>query len=116
MCAPLSLLPLQAAFRQPAESCGAPNPSPVKRWPILKRKSESRCSTEPAVFRSLPMQASLCLEKPALSSGVWINSKAVAKDLAGGLEPELRVAVDVMFPMEVLTCAVSDFQAKFRST
>jgi DNA-binding transcriptional LysR family regulator len=42
--------------------------------------------------------------------------KAIAKDLAGGLEPELSVAVDVMFPIEVLTCAVSDFQAKFPNT
>jgi DNA-binding transcriptional LysR family regulator len=42
--------------------------------------------------------------------------KAVAKGLAGGLEPELSVAVDVMFPIEVLTCAVSDFQAKFPNT
>jgi DNA-binding transcriptional LysR family regulator len=42
--------------------------------------------------------------------------KAIAKGLAGGLEPELSVAVDVMFPIEVLTCAVSDFQAKFPNT
>jgi DNA-binding transcriptional LysR family regulator len=42
--------------------------------------------------------------------------KAIAKGLAGGLEPELSVAVDVMFPIEVLTCAVSDFQAKFPKT
>jgi DNA-binding transcriptional LysR family regulator len=42
--------------------------------------------------------------------------KAVAKDLAGGLEPELSVAVDVMFSIEVLTYAVSDFQAKISNT
>jgi DNA-binding transcriptional LysR family regulator len=39
--------------------------------------------------------------------------KARAKDLAGGLEPELSVVVDVMFPMPVLTCAVAAFQAEF---
>jgi DNA-binding transcriptional LysR family regulator len=42
--------------------------------------------------------------------------KAVAKDLAGGLEPEVSVAVDVMFPIEVLTAAVSAFQAEFPRT
>jgi len=39
--------------------------------------------------------------------------KARAKGLAGGLEPELSVVVDVMFPMPVLTCAVAAFQAEF---
>jgi DNA-binding transcriptional LysR family regulator len=39
--------------------------------------------------------------------------KARAKDLAGGLEPELSVVVDVMFPMPVLTCAVAAFQTEF---
>ena len=39
--------------------------------------------------------------------------KARARDLAGGLEPELSVVVDVMFPMPVLTCAVAAFQAEF---
>jgi DNA-binding transcriptional LysR family regulator len=42
--------------------------------------------------------------------------KARAKGLAGGLEAELSVVVDVMFPTEVLTCAVADFQAAFPST
>jgi DNA-binding transcriptional LysR family regulator len=42
--------------------------------------------------------------------------KARAKGLAGGLEPELSVVVDVMFPMTVLTCAVSSFQAEFPMT
>jgi DNA-binding transcriptional LysR family regulator len=42
--------------------------------------------------------------------------KARARDLAGGLEPELSVAIDVMFPMEVLTHAVAAFQAEFPDT
>jgi len=42
--------------------------------------------------------------------------KARAKGLAGGLEAELSVVVDVMFPIEILTCAVVAFQAEFPAT
>lgn len=42
--------------------------------------------------------------------------KARARTLAGGLEPELSVAVDVMFPMQVLTETVGAFQARFPKT
>ena len=39
--------------------------------------------------------------------------KARASGLAGGLEPELSVVVDVMFPIEILTLAVAAFQDRF---
>ena len=42
--------------------------------------------------------------------------KAHAKHLAGGLEPELSVAVDVLFPMARLTAAVTAFHATFPLT
>ncbi|HWS63741.1 MAG TPA: LysR family transcriptional regulator [Steroidobacteraceae bacterium] len=42
--------------------------------------------------------------------------KAQAKSLAGGLEPELSVAVDVMFPDATFTGAVVAFQKEFPST
>jgi DNA-binding transcriptional LysR family regulator len=42
--------------------------------------------------------------------------KARAKGLSDGLEPELSVVVDVMFPLEQLTSAVAAFQAEFAST
>jgi DNA-binding transcriptional LysR family regulator len=42
--------------------------------------------------------------------------KAHAKSLAGGLEPELSIAVDVMFPMDALTAAVTAFHAAFPLT
>ncbi|RFB79056.1 LysR family transcriptional regulator [Methylovirgula sp. 4M-Z18] len=42
--------------------------------------------------------------------------KARAKGLAGGLEAELSVVVDVMFPIRNLTCAVAAFQAEFPAT
>jgi DNA-binding transcriptional LysR family regulator len=42
--------------------------------------------------------------------------KARAKGLSGGLEPELSVVVDVMFPLDELTSAVTAFQEKFPAT
>jgi len=42
--------------------------------------------------------------------------KAQAKGLAGGLEPELSVAVDVLFPVEILTVGVWAFQDHFPTT
>jgi DNA-binding transcriptional LysR family regulator len=42
--------------------------------------------------------------------------KARARTLAEGLEPELAVAVDVMFPIEALTEAVRSFHAQFPRT
>ena len=42
--------------------------------------------------------------------------KAHAKGFAGGLEPELSVAVDVMYPMAGLTAAVVTFRDEFPST
>jgi len=42
--------------------------------------------------------------------------KARAKAMAEGLEPELAVAVDVMFPMQVLTAAAAAFGAAFPAT
>lgn len=42
--------------------------------------------------------------------------KARARGLAEGLEPELSVVVDVMFPIDALTCAVVAFQEAFPAT
>src|SRR5467141_1898450 len=42
--------------------------------------------------------------------------KARAKSLAGGLEPELSVAVDVVFPLAPFTAAVAAFQKEFPAT
>jgi DNA-binding transcriptional LysR family regulator len=42
--------------------------------------------------------------------------KARAKSFAGGLEPELSVAVDVMFPDATFTRAVAAFQKEFPAT
>jgi DNA-binding transcriptional LysR family regulator len=42
--------------------------------------------------------------------------KARAKSLAGGLEAELSVAVDIMFPVETFIAAVAAFQKQFPTT
>lgn len=42
--------------------------------------------------------------------------KARAASLAGGLEPELSVVIDVMFPIKLLTHAIGDFQSLFPDT
>jgi DNA-binding transcriptional LysR family regulator len=42
--------------------------------------------------------------------------KARAKSFAGGLEPELSMAVDVMFPVAPFTAAVAAFQKEFPAT
>jgi DNA-binding transcriptional LysR family regulator len=57
----------------------------------------------------------LLTEARAISGGMDLF-KARAKGLAGGLEPELSVVVDVLFPMTTLTRAVSAFQAAFPAT
>jgi DNA-binding transcriptional LysR family regulator len=42
--------------------------------------------------------------------------KAKARVLAGGVEPELSVAIDVMYPMAILTDAIRGFQEAFPDT
>jgi DNA-binding transcriptional LysR family regulator len=42
--------------------------------------------------------------------------KAQARGLASGLEPEVSVAMDVLFPIDVVTAAVAAFQPVFPST
>src|SRR5438552_6373045 len=57
----------------------------------------------------------LLAEARAVVSGMDVF-KARAKGLSDGLEPELSVVVDVMFPLEQLTSAVTAFQEKFPAT
>jgi len=59
--------------------------------------------------------AALLAEARAVVSGMDVF-KARAKGLSDGLEPELSVVVDVMFPLEQLTSAVAAFQAEFPVT
>src|SRR5712664_825495 len=54
----------------------------------------------------------LLAEARAVLSGMDVF-KARAKGLSDGLEPELSIVVDVVFPLERLTGALAGFQAKF---
>jgi DNA-binding transcriptional LysR family regulator len=57
----------------------------------------------------------LLTEARAAVGGVELF-KSRAKSLAGGLEPELNVVVDIMFPVVALISGVTAFQEKFPST
>src|SRR5579859_2248534 len=50
-----------------------------------------------------------------ISSGLDLM-KARAKGMAAGLEPELSVVVDVLFPIAAITEAAKEFRVKFPST
>jgi DNA-binding transcriptional LysR family regulator len=56
------------------------------------------------------------LEQARVAANSMDAFKAKARTLAEGLEPELAVAVDVMFPIDTLTAAVQAFQQTFPST
>ncbi|MDH6234765.1 DNA-binding transcriptional LysR family regulator [Mesorhizobium soli] len=42
--------------------------------------------------------------------------RARARDLASGIEPEVSIVIDAMFPIEILTSTVTDFEASFPDT
>ena len=56
------------------------------------------------------------LEAARLATAGMDAFKAKARTLAEGLEPELAVSVDVMFPVAQLTAAVQAFQQAFPDT
>jgi DNA-binding transcriptional LysR family regulator len=56
------------------------------------------------------------LEQARLAAGSMDAFKAKARTLAEGLEPELAVSVDVMFPIATLTAAVQAFHQAFPTT
>jgi DNA-binding transcriptional LysR family regulator len=56
------------------------------------------------------------LEQARFAAAGMDAFKAKARTLAEGLEPELVVAVDVMFPIDDLTAAVQAFQQQFPTT
>lgn len=49
-------------------------------------------------------------------TGSMAALKTRARGMAAGIEPELAVAIDVMFPMSVLTCAAARFGEAFPTT
>lgn len=62
-------------------------------------------------------EAGRLLLADARAVSVSMNAlKARAHSMAAGVEPELAVAIDVMFPMSVLTQAAASFSARFPAT
>jgi DNA-binding transcriptional LysR family regulator len=68
------------------------------RYPVLTREGRGLLANARAVAGSMDL------------------FKARARSIAGGLEPELNIVVNVMFPTRTLTCAVVAFQAEFPNT
>jgi DNA-binding transcriptional LysR family regulator len=64
----------------------------------------------------LTEQGRALIAEARVAAGAMDLFKARAKSLAGGLEAELSVVVDVMLPIGVLTQAVGAFQASFPTT
>ena len=62
-----------------------------------------------------PQGAVLLADARTISSGLDLM-KARAKGMAAGLEPELSVVVDVLFPIAAITEAAKEFRVKFPST
>lgn len=67
-------------------------------------------------FPRLTEAGQALLEQARLAAAGMDAFKAKARTLSEGLEPELAVAVDVMFPIELLTSAVQAFHQAFPAT
>jgi len=67
-------------------------------------------------YPQLTEEGKALLEQARAAAHSMDAFKAKARTLAEGLEPELAVAVDVMFPIATLTRAVQAFQQAFPST
>src|SRR5476649_62168 len=65
--------------------------------------------------RLTPEGAVLLADARSIASGVD-GMKARAKGMASGLEPELSVVVDVLFPIAAITEAAKEFREKFPGT
>jgi DNA-binding transcriptional LysR family regulator len=67
-------------------------------------------------YPALTEAGTLLLADAQAVTGSLAALKARARGMAAGVEPELSVAVDVMFPMSVLTRAAAGFGAAFPAT
>jgi len=67
-------------------------------------------------YPALTEAGRLLLADAKAVTGTVAAMKARARGMAAGVEPELSVAIDVMFPMPVLTQAAAAFGARFPTT
>jgi DNA-binding transcriptional LysR family regulator len=82
----------------------------------LERQLGVRLFDRSARFPVLTDQGRALLADARAVAGNVDLFKARAKSMAGGLEPELSVAVDVMFPDATFARAVAAFQTEFPAT
>jgi DNA-binding transcriptional LysR family regulator len=82
----------------------------------LERQIGVQLFDRSARYPALTEAGSALVPEARAVAGRMDSFKARARDLAGGLEAELSVAVDVMFPIHVFAHAVRDFQATFPHT
>lgn len=64
----------------------------------------------------LTQQGRALLEQARTITGAMDHFKARARGLSDGLEPELSLVINVLFPTRVLTQAVAGFQMRFPDT
>ena len=76
----------------------------------------SSCSTAAAVIRSSPSRQGLAGRGAHVVSAAWTASRRRRATSSKGLEPELSVAIDVMFPMASLTWRVGFVPKPFPNT
>jgi DNA-binding transcriptional LysR family regulator len=69
-----------------------------------------------ARYPKLTEQGRALLEQARAVTSATDQFKARARGLADGLEPELSVVINVLFPTPVLTEAIANFQARFPDT
>src|SRR5258708_28161998 len=67
-------------------------------------------------YPRLTEEGAALLSKARLVVGDMDGFKSTARAIAEGLEPELSVVVDVMYPMSSLTVAVGEFRDAFPHT
>lgn len=82
----------------------------------LERQIGVQLFDRSARYPALTEAGSALLPEAREVAGRMDSFKARARDLAGGLEAELSVVVDVMFPIHVFAHAVRDFEATFPHT
>jgi hypothetical protein len=94
----LSRRPMKAVFQVLGANCDERRRFSAKRWPISRVNPARSCSNGCGAARCWPRRAKYYSH---CAHGGWRvdRLKAHAKHLAGGLEPELSIAADVMFPM-----------------
>lgn len=69
-----------------------------------------------ARYPVLTEQGRALLDQARAVTGAMDQFKARARGLADGLEPELAVVINVLFPTHVLTRAIAGFQMRFPDT